>query len=167
MEGKDLCGQPGEHSEGDLHYRYNFNRKSLDSLSSSWWSTVWSFSQIPDNCQVEVPGTQNPGTRYQVLGQVELNRWAISDPLQFWCAPSSYVQPTRATQPQKQVTWYWYRYTRRPKTTSAVLLLGCKSYGRPTRATQLKPNIGYCSCVLTASKRRPRAWLASVILKGI
>ena len=44
--------RPVERREGDLHY--NFNRKSLPSTCSSWWTTVWSFSQIPDNCPVEV-----------------------------------------------------------------------------------------------------------------
>ena len=44
-----------ERREGDLHC--NFNRKSLPSQCSSWWTTVWSFSQIPYDCPVEGPGT--------------------------------------------------------------------------------------------------------------
>ena len=52
--------RPGERREGDLHY--NFNRKSLASPRSSWWSTVWSF------CPVKVH-------RILVLCPVELKWW--------------------------------------------------------------------------------------------
>ena len=85
--------RPGGRRESDLHYK--FNRKSVASSCSSWWSTVWSFSQIPDDCPVVVH-------RILVICPVELNWWCHNVSLA--CSPTHWVLPVHHAHHQ---CWLW------------------------------------------------------------
>ena len=54
----------------------NFIWKSLASPMLYWWTTGWSFSQIPDDCPVEEHGTQNPASCGKIAKNDDLD---ISD----------------------------------------------------------------------------------------